>query len=145
MISDRALLAANLGPAFFLTGLIWTIQIVHYPLFDRVGPATFPAYESAHTARITPLVGPLMLFELVAAIALVFARPPAIPAWTTRTALALVALIWASTFLLQVPRHAQLAAGFDAAAHAALLASNWIRTAAWSARSALLLWLSFRS
>ena len=142
---DRALLAANLGPAFFLTGLIWTIQIVHYPLFDRVGPATFPAYESAHTARITPLVGPLMLFELVAAIALVFARPSAIPAWTAWTALALVALIWTSTFLLQVPRHAQLAAGFDAAAHAALLASNWIRTAAWSARSALLLWLSFRS
>lgn len=145
MTFDRALLAANLAPALFLTGLIWTIQIVHYPLFDRVGPTTFPAYESAHTARITPLVGPLMLFELVAAIALVFARPSAIPAWTAWTALALVVLIWASTFLLQVPRHAQLAAGFDPAAHAALLASNWIRTAAWSARSALLLWLSFRS
>ena len=29
-------------------------------------------------------------------------------------------------------------------AHAALVATNWIRTAAWTARSALLLWLSFR-
>lgn len=140
-----ALLAANLGPALFLTGLIWTIQIVHYPLFGRVGPADFPAYEAAHTARITPLVGPVMLLELAAAIDLVFASPPAIPAWAAWTALALVALIWASTFLLQIPRHAQLASGFHAAAHAALVSSNWIRTAAWSARSALLLWLSFRS
>jgi hypothetical protein len=141
----RALLAANLATALFLTGLIWTIQIVHYPLFARVGPAQFPAYEAAHTASITPLVGPVMLLELLAALALVFARPPAIPAWAAWTALALVALIWASTILLQVPRHSQLASGFHPAAHAALVSSNWLRTAAWSARSALLLWFSFRS
>jgi len=142
---DRALLAANLAAALFLTGLIWTIQLVHYPLFSWIGAAQFPAYEAAHTARITPLVGPVMLLELLAALALVFARPPAIPAWAAWTALALVALIWASTFLLQVPRHSLLASGFHPTAHVALVSSNWIRTAAWSARSTLLLWFSFRS
>jgi hypothetical protein len=37
------------------------------------------------------------------------------------------------------PRHETLRHGFDPSAHAALLATNWIRTAAWSARSVLLL------
>jgi hypothetical protein len=44
-----------------------------------------------------------------------------------------------STWRLQVPRHDALARGWDAAAHRALVRSNWVRTAAWSARAALLL------
>ena len=140
----RWLLATNLAAALFLTGLIWTVQIVHYPLFARVGAAGFAAYEAEHSARITVIVGPVMLLELAAAAALVFLRPAGVPAWAAWASLTLVGLIWASTALLQIPRHAELAAGFDAAAHAALVATNWIRTAAWTARSALLLWLSFR-
>ncbi|MCL4795522.1 MAG: hypothetical protein KJZ84_13240 [Bryobacteraceae bacterium] len=135
---------ANLALALFMTGLIWTIQIVHYPLFARVGASVFAAYEAEHSARITIIVGPVMLLELAAAIALVRVRPAFVPAWATWTGLALVGVIWASTAFLQIPRHAQLAAGFDPATHAALVATNWIRTAAWTARSALLLWVSFR-
>jgi hypothetical protein len=140
----RWLLALNLAAALFLTGLIWTIQVVHYPLFARVGNSQFPAYEAAHTGRITLLAGPAMIIELIAAIGLVASRSPATPGWAAWSALALVALIWASTAFLQVPRHAQLAAGFDPAALASLVATNWIRTWAWTTRSALLLWLAFR-
>lgn len=141
---SRWLLAANVAPALFLTGLIWTVQVVHYPLFAKVGADYFPAYEAAHTGRITMVVGPLMVAELAAAAALVFARPAGVPAWAAWTGLALVGMIWGSTAFLQVPRHGELAAGFDAGAHAALVATNWIRTWAWSLRSGLLVWLSFR-
>jgi hypothetical protein len=48
-------------------------------------------------------------------------------------------VIWLSTALLQVPRHRALEAGFDPAAHRALVATNWIRTVAWTARGFLLL------
>jgi hypothetical protein len=51
----------------------------------------------------------------------------------------LVAVVWASTAVLQVPRHQTLAASFDAAAHADLVRTNWIRTVAWSARGGLML------
>lgn len=136
--------AVNLASALFMTGLIWTIQIVHYPLFARVGETQFAAYEAGHAARITFIVGPAMLLELAAAAALVFTRPAGVPAWAAWTSLGLVGVIWASTVMLQIPRHGELSAGFNAAAHAALVSTNWIRTCAWTARSALLFWVCFR-
>ncbi len=39
------ILLANVAAVIFMTGFIWTVQLVHYPLFDRVGEEAFPAYE----------------------------------------------------------------------------------------------------
>ena len=43
-----------------------------------------------------------------------------------------------STVLLQVPLHARLAAGHDEHAARRLVATNWIRTAAWTSRGVML-------
>jgi hypothetical protein len=53
----------------------------------------------------------------------------------------LVAVIWLSTALLQVPAHGRLSAGFDAETGGFLVATNWIRTIAWSLRSAVVVWM----
>jgi hypothetical protein len=45
--------------------------------------------------------------------------------------------IHASTFLVQVPLHERLSAGWDAAAHQRLVASNWVRTVLWTVRAVL--------
>ena len=122
-----------------LTGLIWCIQVVHYPLFAAVGRDQFTRYEADHARLITLVVGPLMLVELAAALWLAAVRPAGVPAWMAWTGLALVAAIWLSTAAIQVPCHAKLAAGFDAEVHARLVSSNWIRTVAWTARGLLAL------
>lgn len=134
---------ANLASSWFLAGLIWTIQVVHYPLFARVGREGFTAYESAHTRLITLVVGPAMLCEAAAAALLVVHRPRFVPAWSAWTLLALLAAVWVSTWALQVPMHAVLGRGFDDSAHERLVTTNWIRTLAWSARAAILAWLAF--
>ena len=120
-----------------LTGLIWCIQVVHYPLFAAVGREGFVRYEADHARLITLVVGPLMLVELAAALWLAAVRPAGVPAWMAWTGLALVAAIWISTAAIQVPCHARLAAGFDAEVHARLVSSNWIRTVGWTARGVL--------
>jgi hypothetical protein len=54
-----------------------------------------------------------------------------------------VAVAWLSTAFVQVPLHAALpsAAGDERAALIArLVASNWLRTAAWTLRGVLLVW-----
>jgi hypothetical protein len=51
----------------------------------------------------------------------------------------LLVAIWLSTMLLQVPEHGRLSAGYVADAHRRLVATNWIRTVAWTLRSAILL------
>ena len=77
---ETILLIAQLASTLPLVGLIWTIQLVHYPLFE------------------------------------------------------LVAIIWVSTALIQVPCHNRLVDGFHQPSHRRLVDSNWIRTIAWSLR-----------
>lgn len=131
------LLIANAASAWFLTGLIWVIQVVHYPLFSAVGRAEFAAYEASHTRLITIVVGPVMLLELATSVLLLVMRPASVPAWAAATGVALVAIVWISTIALQVPAHGRLAQGFVEDAHALLVHSNWIRTAAWTLHGAL--------
>lgn len=135
------ILLLNVAATLFMVGLIWCIQIVHYPLFAHVGTDGFAAYEAAHSRLMTPIVGLPMLVELVTAGLLLFVRPPAIGLGETGVGVALVVVIWLSTLSLQIPQHAILASGFDATAHRFLVTSNWIRTIAWSARGALVLWM----
>jgi len=118
-----------------MTGLIWVIQVVHYPLFARVGASGYREYQAAHQSLITLVVGPAMLVEAAAATLLLIERRNA---WTLSGA-ALLFVVWASTALLQVPLHNELSGGFDAAAHARLVQTNWIRTIAWTLRGLIAL------
>jgi len=135
------MLLAQFAVSCFLSGLIWTIQVVHYPLMARVGAEGFAEYERLHSNWITPLVGPMMLAEAALAGLLMMQRPAGIPAWMPWVGAALVALLWGVTFLVSVPCHATLAQGFDPSAHARLVDTNWIRTLAWSARAGLMGWM----
>jgi hypothetical protein len=74
-----------------------------------------------------------MPVELVTAGLTAWRDPSALPL----LGLALVAVVWTSTALLQVPAHRKLAAGYHAGAHRRLVRTNWVRTAAWTARGAL--------
>jgi hypothetical protein len=134
----------NAACTLVLCGVIWVVQVCHYPLFSLIDPPSFVRYERAHQAKISYVVVPLMIAELAAAVILIaftpsFMRPAA--AWLN---FSFVAIVWLSTFLIQVPCHRKLSAGFDGRAHGLLVRSNWIRTFSWSAKSLLNLYLIFQ-
>jgi hypothetical protein len=134
-------LVLNAGSTLAMTGIIWFVQIVHYPLFASVGAENFARYEALHATRTGWVVAPLMLVELATALALLWAplRPATVSAPSAWIAAALVGVIWLSTALLQVPIHSQLAQGYDPDLVSRLVATNWIRTIAWTLRSAIVL------
>jgi len=125
-----------------MAGLIWFVQINHYPLFAIVaeaGDGGWTRYERAHQSRTTVVVMPLMLAELATAMWLALDRPDGAGAGLAPAGLALLGVLWASTFLVAVPLHRRLARGFRAETHRALVLTNWIRTLAWTARGVLAL------
>jgi hypothetical protein len=142
---SRLVLALHLAATFYMLGLVWFVQRVHYPLFAGVGSQQFPAYERAHLSRTNPVVGPPMLIEAATALALVALPLPNVPHFLPWLGVGLLVVIWLSTFLLQVPRHRELSAGFDPSAHRRLVATNWLRTSAWSLRGLLVLWMLSRA
>lgn len=140
----KLLLLGHAAVTWALFGLILTIQFVHYPLFRWVGEPTYATYQAEHMNAITLLVGPLMLIELATAFLLAGAPPEGVPAWALWLGVALAGLIWLLTLFVNTPQHVVLSRGFDAEVHQALVASNWLRTLAWGARSAIMLWLLAR-
>ncbi len=133
-VAVAALLLAHAATTLAMTGVIWFVQLVHYPLFALVGADGAVAYSLAHQSRTARLVVPLMLGEAVAAAALPFVVTAASRPWAL-AGLLLLGVVWLSTALLQVPLHRRLAAAADPAAVRRLVRSNWIRTVAWSLRS----------
>jgi hypothetical protein len=118
-----------------MAGLVWFVQIVHYPLFASVPEHGFAAYESRHQSRTTLIVAPLMLTEAALAGVLLLVKPQGVSVTLVVVNAALLAAVWGLTFFGAVPRHARLSSGFDAKKHAALVAINWPRTIAWTAKA----------
>lgn len=138
-MSGSILVLAHFAATVAMTGLVWFVQIVHYPLFARVGAPGFPEYEAAHARRTTLVVGPPMLVEAATALLLLVpaARPDSVPGGLPAIAAALLAVVWLVTALASVPAHRRLEAGFDPDAHARLVSTNWIRTLGWTARAGI--------
>jgi len=129
-----SLLIIHLATTLFMTGLIWFVQVVHYPLFDAVRE-NYPRFAARHQNRTAYVVIPTMLAEGITGIVLTVHAPTT----THIIGLVLIGLIWLGTFTLSVPCHQRLMSGFDAATHRRLVATNWLRTGLWTARSLLLL------
>ena len=122
--SIRLCFLAHVAATLYMTGLIWFVQIVHYPLFSGVGDAGFSAYEQRHTALTTWVVGPPMLVEGTTALTLFWLRPGGITGAQLWIGVAVLAVIWISTALVQVPCHEVLSQGFDKAVHQRLVWPN---------------------
>ncbi|WCL49485.1 hypothetical protein [Leptospira sp. GIMC2001] len=125
----------------FLTGLIWTIQLVHYPSFNDVGKNEFIQFHKNHTTRISILVIPFMICELLISIAWLVLE---LNQFSIVNA-SLVLLIWLATFLISVPIHNALVQNFNLVLIQKLNQTNWIRTILWSLKSFLLLGYFFIS
>ncbi len=132
---------AHVGTTLYLVGLIWIVQSLVYPSMGLVGANGYAAYHNLHTSRITPVVAPAMIIELVTAIYFVYAPLEGIDYRYFWGGLTLVLIIWASTFFVQVPLHEKLAQRFDGEIQSSLVLTNWIRTFAWTLRGALVLWI----
>ncbi len=135
----KVIYIACLGSTLYMTGLIWFVAVVHYPLYDRVGPESFRAYQAYHMNATTWVVAPAMLLELVTTLLLVVRTPDGVhPAWVC-AGLATVAVNWLSTGLIQVPLHQKLSEGFEPDIYQRLVTTNWVRVVAWTAHALLLL------
>lgn len=137
-MSSELIFLINTFASFFLTGLIWIVQLVHYPSFHYVSEGNFAAFQKHHVNSIDKIVIPVMVAEITTSFALAW-----FDGFVSLNAIGfyLVLMIWISTGLFSVPAHSKLEDRKDKEAIDRLVSSNWIRTVLWTIKSGLSFYL----
>ena len=133
----RLILFAHLGATLYMLGVIWMVQLSHYPLMALVGRDHMSAWQAENLRRTSWVVGIPMLLEAGTAGALLWSPAAAHLGVLPAVGGVLLVAVWGSTALVQVPAHESLARSLDPSMVARLVSTNWVRTALWSVRAGL--------
>ena len=118
-----------------MAGLIWFVQVVHYPLFHKIGKNESVTYALEHQRRTAWVVGLPMFVEGISTLWLFF--DPINGRTLPLISGLILCKIHLSTIFLQMPKHAELIKGYNEEVVNKLVQTNWIRTIGWSIRTVL--------
>ena len=134
---DSALLWAHAAATTGLAGLVWVVQVVVYPAFRAAGPtAAWPAVHAHHTRAMASVVTLPWAVQGATLAALLLRRPDGVPLGLLLVAGVLAATTVVVTGACSVPLHGRLGGGYDAVLTDRLIATNWLRTLAWTGGAA---------
>jgi hypothetical protein len=138
------LLACNVGLAGYNAGSMWTLQLMHYPLYASIGAGELRAYiEANNRSAVLPAIVPALAFLVVSILTAALTRREARAAAVAQLVASVAVVV--STARWQGRLHAALARdGYSGERIAELVSTNWIRTALFTASlvaALYLLWL----
>ena len=128
-------LVANFVATCVMTGVIWFVQWVHYPLLATVPVDGAVEVAEQHQRRTGQVLALPMAVEGVTTLWLLASRPDAVSLILPWLAAVLLAVALGSTVFVSVPLHAKMATNPSADVGRRLVTTNWLRTIAWTART----------
>ena len=133
----EAILVVHTASTLVMVGLIWFVQVVHYPLLARFGADSSTSVAEEHQRRTGYVVALPMAVEGATTLALLADAPSSVWVGWPWIGAVLLAVVLLSTVLLSVPLHARMARAHDERTGRRLVLTNWPRTVAWTARGVL--------
>ncbi len=130
-------LISHLAFTSIMTGVIWVIQIVHYPSFHFIEKELYTAFQKFHMKKISIIVIPIMLAELITAMILFLDKSSKSPFLII--SLVILFLIWLMTGVFFSKAHNELITGYQELVVNQLVVMNWVRTLLWTLRLLLLI------
>ena len=115
-----------------MVGVIWTIQLVHYPSFHFIELNQYTTFQRFHMSRISYVVIPAMLTELFTLILIIISMDQ-VDLIILASALLLI-VIWLMTAVFFSGVHQKLTLGYDQVVVEKLVKLNWGRTLLWTLR-----------
>ena len=129
MLDD--LLIFHITSTSIMVGVIWVIQLVHYPSFKYVKDSDYIIFQKYHMSNISYIVFPVMLIELFTSLLIFFSGEKS---FFFMLSLFCLFLIWVITVGLFTKFHNILQTGKDLKMIEKMIKVNWIRTLLWSVR-----------
>ena len=132
---SEIILLANFVAATVMTGVIWFVQWVHYPLLASVPVDRAVETAIQHQRSTGQVLAIPMAVEGFTTLGLLISRPEGVQVIWPWIGAVLLAVALGSTVILSVPLHAKMVANPTAEVGRRLVVTNWPRTIAWSARA----------
>ena len=126
------MLVIHLIATSVMVGVIWVIQLVHYPSFHFIELKQYTTFQRFHMSRISYVVIPAMLTELFTLILIVISMDQ-IDTLVLASAILLI-FIWLITAVFFSGVHQKLTLGYDQTVVDKLVKLNWGRTLLWTLR-----------
>lgn len=120
-----------------MVGIIWVIQLLHYPAFHFIKESDYVEFQHFHMQRISFIVVPVMILELFSAFMLVYYLRSNL----LILCLIILLFIWLITFVFFTKLHQSLLDGYDKKIVDKLVKINWSRTVLWSLRLIILIYI----
>ena len=119
-----------------MVGVIWVIQLVHYPSFHFIELKQYTTFQRFHMSRISYVVIPAMLTELFTLILIIISMDQ-IDTLVLASAILLI-FIWLITAVFFSGVHQKLTLGYEQTVVDKLVKLNWGRTLLWTLRLLLI-------
>ena len=132
ILSDIHFLSTSL-----MVGIIWVIQLLHYPTFHFIKQSDYVEFQHFHMQRISFIVVPVMIIELLSGFMLVYHFRSDL----FILCLIILLVIWLITFVFFTKLHQSLLGGYDKIIVDKLVQINWSRTVLWSLRLIILIYI----
>ena len=136
MLPNNFVLLGHLIFTSIMTGVIWVIQVVHYPSFHFIEKELYTAFQKFHMNKISIIVIPIMLAELITGMMLFLDKSSKSPFLII--SFVILVLIWLITGVFFSKAHNELMTGYQELVVNQLVVMNWIRTLLWTLRLLLL-------
>ena len=130
------MLVLHLIATSVMVGVIWVIQLVHYPSFHFIELKQYTDFQRFHMSRISYVVIPAMFTELFTLILIVISMDQ-IDNLVLASAILLI-FIWLMTAVFFSGVHQKLTLGYDQTVVDKLVKLNWGRTLLWTLRLLLI-------
>ena len=137
MLGDHlsSMLFLHILSTAIMVGIIWVIQIVHYPSFHYIDKNRYVSFQNFHMNKISYIVIPVMSIEAISGIILLY---------NDQTVLFIISLIillviWTLTAFYFTRTHQLLASGYKKDIVRKLVQANWVRTGLWTLRLLILI------
>ncbi len=136
IFNEQSMLAIHLVLASIMVGVIWVIQLVHYPSFRFTDREKYVSFQIFHMRNISFIVVPVMILEFLSGLLLVLYHSN--HESLLRISFILLLIIWLVTALFFAQIHQKLSKGYDETLVRKLVSFNWIRTLLWTIRTIII-------
>ena len=130
--NDNIVINIHFASTAVMVGVIWVIQLLHYPTFYYIEKNNYSQFQKFHMNRISYIVIPAMVIEMLSGIMLVIINDDFIISFS------LLVCIWIITFVFFTNIHQRLLSKYENTAVEKLVNLNWIRTVFWTVRLVIL-------